>query len=42
MRNLKIKQIAIVKGYKSHKINYKNIKYFYNRNLKITNNLIHY
>lgn len=34
MRNLKIKQIAIVKGYKSHKINYKNIKYFYNRNFK--------
>lgn len=39
MRNFKIKQIAIVKGYKSHKINYKNIKYFYNKNFKTNEQL---
>ncbi len=34
LRKSKIKQIAIIKGFKSHMINYKNIKYFYNRNYK--------
>ena len=32
MRNFNIKKIAIVKGYKSNKINFKNIKYFHNKN----------
>ena len=39
MRKFKIKDIAIVKGYKSHKINFKNIKYFYNRNYKTNEQL---
>ncbi len=39
MRNFKINQIAIVKGHKSHKINFKNIKYFYNRNFKTNEQL---
>ena len=39
MRKFKIKEIAIVKGYKSHKINFKNIKYFYNRNYKTNEQL---
>ena len=39
MRNFEIKEIAIVKGYKSHKINFKKIKYFYNRNFKINEQL---
>jgi choline kinase len=39
MRNFKIKEIAIVKGYKSNKINFKDIKYFYNRNFKTNEQL---
>lgn len=39
MRNYKIKEIAIVKGYKSNKINFKDIKYFYNRNFKTNEQL---
>ena len=34
LRKSKIKQIAIIKGFKSHMINYKDIKYFYNINYK--------
>ena len=39
MRNFKINQIAIVKGYKSHKIKFKNIKYFHNSNFKTNEQL---
>ena len=39
MRNFKIKHIAIVKGYKSNKINFENIKYFYNLDYKINEQL---
>ncbi len=39
MRNFKIKEIAIVRGYKSNKINFKDIKYFYNRNFKTNEQL---
>lgn len=34
LRKSKIKEIGIIKGFKSSMINYKNIKYFYNRNYK--------
>jgi choline kinase len=34
MRKSEIRQIAIVKGFKSNKINFKRIKYFYNKNYK--------
>ncbi len=34
LRKFKIKKIAIVKGFKSNKINFKNLKYFYNKNYK--------
>ena len=34
MRKSKIREIAIVKGFKSNKINFKRIKYFYNKNYK--------
>ena len=34
IRKLNINQISIVKGYKSNKINYKNIKYFINKNYR--------
>ena len=34
MTKFKINQIAIVKGFKSNKIKFKKIKYFYNRNYK--------
>ena len=34
MKKFKINQISIVKGYKSNKINFKNIKYFFNKNYK--------
>ena len=34
IRKFKIYKISIIKGFKAHKINYKNIKYFYNRNYK--------
>ena len=34
LRKSKIKEIGIIKGFKSNMINYKNIKYFYNRNYK--------
>jgi len=34
MTKSKINQIAIVKGFKSNKIQYKKIKYFYNKNYK--------
>ena len=39
MRNFKIKEIAILRGYKSNKINFKDIKYFYNRNFKTNEQL---
>lgn len=34
LRKSKIKEIGIIKGFKSSMINFKNIKYFYNRNYK--------
>jgi len=34
LRKSKIKEIGIIKGFKSSMIKYKNIKYFYNRNYK--------
>lgn len=34
MRRYKIDNISIVKGFKSNKINFKKIKYFYNKNYK--------
>ena len=42
LRKSKIKQIAIIKGFKSHMINYKNIKYFYNRNYKKNDDIAQY
>ncbi len=32
LKKFKVKKIAIVKGFKSNKINFKKIKYFYNKN----------
>ena len=32
MTKSKITQVAIVKGFKSNKINFKKVKYFYNKN----------
>jgi choline kinase len=34
MRKFKIEKIAIIKGYKSNKINFKKVEYFYNLNFK--------
>jgi choline kinase len=34
MKELNISEISIIKGFKSSKINFKNIKYFYNKNYK--------
>ena len=34
MNKFKISQIAIVKGFKSNKINFKKIKYFHNKNYR--------
>ena len=34
MRKSKISKIGIIKGFKSNMINFKNIKYFHNRNYK--------
>lgn len=39
LRKLKIKQIAIVKGFKSKKINFKKIKYFHNKKYKYNEQL---
>ena len=39
MRRYKIKHISIVKGFKSNKINFKKIKYFYNKNYKTNEQL---
>ena len=38
LRKSKIKKIAIIKGFKSHMINYKNIKYFIIEIIKRMNN----
>lgn len=38
-RSLQLKKINIITGYKKNKFNFKNIKYFFNRNFK-TNNIL--